>query len=181
MYNNNISSDHCCVYTWNIPIEGKASAMQVKTKHFGEINLDENKIIYFENGIFGFEEYKEYTILYDDENGQRPDISWLQSLDEPLLAIPVVDPFLVKPDYNPEVDDEFLRPLGNATEDNIVVLVSVTVPEDTTRITANLKAPFIINSDERKGAQIVVENPDYEIKYRFYDQLKARKAAKEGK
>ncbi len=155
--------------------------MQVKTKHFGEIDLDENKVIYFENGICGFEEYKKYTILYDDESGQRPDISWLQSLDEPLLAIPVIDPFMAKPDFYPEVDDELLKSLGNITEDNIVVLVSVTVPEDVTKITANLKAPFIINSDERKGAQIIVENSDYEIKYHFYDQLKARKAAKEGK
>lgn len=155
--------------------------MQVKTRHFGEIELDENKIIYFDNGIFGFEDYKEYTLLYDDEGGQRPDISWLQSLDEPALAIPVVNPFIIKPDFNPEVEDELLKSLGNLTDENIVVLVSVTVPEEIERISANLKAPFIINSDERKGTQVVVENADYEIKYRFYEQLKAYKAAKEGR
>ncbi len=155
--------------------------MQVKTRHFGEIELDENKIIYFDNGIFGFEDYKEYTLLYDDEGGQRPDISWLQSLDEPALAIPVVNPFIIKPDFNPEVEDELLKSLGDLTDENIVVLVSVTVPEEIERISANLKAPFIINSDERKGTQVVVENADYEIKYRFYEQLKAYKAAKEGR
>ncbi len=155
--------------------------MQVKTRHFGEIELDENKIIHFDNGIFGFEDYKEYTLLYDDEGGQRPDISWLQSLDEPALAIPVVNPFIIKPDFNPEVEDELLKSLGNLTDENIVVLVSVTVPEEIERISANLKAPFIINSDERKGTQVVAENADYEIKYRFYEQLKAYKAAKEGR
>ena len=155
--------------------------MLVKTKHFGEIELDEDKILYFENGIFGFEEYKKYTILYDDEDDKRPDISWLQSLDEPALAIPIVNPFIIKPDFNPEVDDELLKPLGVLTEENIVVLVSITVPEKVEMITANLKAPFIINSDDRKGAQIVVENPDYEVKYRFYEQLQAYKAAKEGR
>ena len=155
--------------------------MQVKTRHFGEIELDENKIIYFDNGIFGFEDYKEYTLLYDDEGGQRPDISWLQSLDEPALAIPVVNPFIIKPDFNPEVEDELLKSLGDLTDENIVVLVSVTVPEEIERISANLKAPFIINSDERKGTQVVVENADYEIKYRYYEQLKAYKAAKEGR
>ncbi len=155
--------------------------MQVKTRHFGEIELDENKIIYFDNGIFGFEDYKEYTLLYDDEGGQRPDISWLQSLDEPALAIPVVNPFIIKPDFNPEVEDELLKSLGDLTDENIVVLVSVTVPEEIEKISANLKAPFIINSDERKGTQVVVENADYEIKYRFYEQLKAYKAAKEGR
>lgn len=154
--------------------------MLVKTRHFGEIDLDENKIIEFENGILGFENYKKYTILFDDEAGEKPDISWLQSLDEPALAIPVVNPFIVKPDFNPEVEDELLKPLGNLTEENVVVLASITVPEDIEKISANLKAPFIINSDERKGAQIIVENSDYEVKYRFYEQLKAYKAAKEG-
>jgi flagellar assembly factor FliW len=155
--------------------------MLVKTRHFGEIDLDEDKIICFKNGIFGFEEYKEFTLLYDDEGGERQDVSWLQSLNEPALAIPVVNPFVVKLDYNPEVDDELLKPLGSLTEENIVVLISITVPEQVERISANLKAPFIINSDERKGAQVVVENTDYEVKYYFYEQLKAYKAAKEGK
>jgi flagellar assembly factor FliW len=155
--------------------------MLVNTKNFGEINLDESKIIYFDNGILGFEDYKKYTLLYDDENGERPDISWLQSLEEPALAIPVISPFLVRPDYNPEVEDELLKPLGEVAEDNIVVLVSITIPADIEKISANLKAPFVINSDSKKGAQIIIENTEYEIKYRFYEQLKARKAAKEGK
>lgn len=155
--------------------------MLIKTKHFGEIDLDEDKILYFENGILGFEDYKKYTILYDEEDGEKPDISWLQCIDEPMLALPVVSPFLVKPDFNPEVEDELLKPLGNLSEDNIVVLISITVPKDIEKITANLKAPFIINSDTRKGAQLIVENSDYEVKYRFYEQLAANKAAKEGK
>jgi flagellar assembly factor FliW len=155
--------------------------MLVTTKNFGEIDLDESKIIYFDNGILGFEDYKKYTLLYDDENGERPDISWLQSLEEPALAIPVISPFLVRPDYNPEVEDELLKPLGEITEDNIVVLVSITIPSDIEKISANLRAPFIINSDTKKGAQIIIENANYEIKYHFYEQLKERKAAKEGK
>lgn len=155
--------------------------MLVKTRHFGEIDLDENKVVFFENGILGFENCKRYTLLYNDETGERPEISWLQSLDEPALAIPVISPFLIKPDYNPEVEDELLKPLGELNEENIIVLVSVTVPREIEKISANLKAPFVINSDTRKGAQIITENPDYEVKYRFYEQLKAYKAAKEGK
>lgn len=165
----------------NIVVEGKATDMLVKTRHFGEIELDDSKIISFDNGILGFEDYKKYTLLYDEEDGERPDISWLQSLDEPTLAIPVVSPFLVKPDYNPEVEDELLKPLDHLTEENIVALISITVPADITKISANLRAPFIINSDSRKGAQLIIENSDYEVKHYFYDQLVAHKAAKEGK
>lgn len=152
--------------------------MLIKTRHFGEIDLDEDKILYFENGILGFEDFKKYILLFDNEDGERSDISWLQSIEEEALAIPVISPFLVKTDYNPEIEDELLKPLGNITENNIAVLVTITVPSDITNISANLKAPFIINSETRKCAQIIIDNPDYEVKYRFYDQLKA---AKEGK
>jgi flagellar assembly factor FliW len=102
-------------------------------------------------------------------------------LEEPALAIPVISPFLVRPDYNPEVEDELLKPLGEITEDNIVVLVSVTVSDDVEKISANLKAPFIINLDTKKGAQVIIENAEYQIKYFFYKQLKEHKVAKEGK
>lgn len=155
--------------------------MLVNTRHFGEIDLDESKIIYFENGILGFEDYTKYTLLYDNENGDKPDIYWLQSLDLQSLAIPVIQPFIVMDDYNPELEDELLKPLGELTEDNLMVLVSVTVPADIEKISANLKAPFIINFDSKKGTQIIIENSEYEVKYHFYEQLKAHKEAKEGK
>ena len=88
---------------------------------------------------------------------------------------------LIKPDYNPTVEDELLLPLGEVTPDNLVVLVSVTVPSDIEKISANLMAPFIINADTKKGCQIIVENSDYDIKYYFYEQLEAIKAEKEGR
>lgn len=152
--------------------------MLVKTKHFGEVDLDDNKIIHFEGGILGFEEFKYYTILFDNEDGVQPNISWLQSIEEPTLSIPVISPFLIKEDYNPEIEDEFLKSLDELTEANLVVMVSITVPSDVSQISANLKAPFILNSDSRKGVQVIVENSDYEVKNYFYDKLDSIKAKK---
>ncbi|NLL00211.1 MAG: flagellar assembly protein FliW [Clostridiales bacterium] len=155
--------------------------MLVKTKHFGEIDLDEDKIITFNEGILGFADYKRYAIIYDNESGERPDITWLQNIDEPALAIPVVSPFLIKPDFNPTVEDELLASLGEITPENLVVLVSVTVPSDVSKISANLRAPFVINADQKKGCQVIVDDADYEVKYYFYEQLQAIKAEKGGK
>lgn len=152
--------------------------MQVKTKHFGEVDLDENKIIHFEGGVLGFEEFKDYTILFDNEDGVQPNISWLQSIEEPSLSIPVISPFLIKEDYNPEIEDELLKSLDNLTDANLVVMVSITVPSDVSKISANLKAPFILNSDSRKGVQVIVENSDYEVKNYFYDKLDSIKTKK---
>ncbi len=151
--------------------------MLVKTKYFGEINLSEDKIITMERGMFGFEEYKKYTILYDSEKEGRPNVSWFQSVEEPSLAFSVINPMAVMEDYNPIVEDELLKGLGEITEENIVVLLPLTVPQEVTNMTANLKAPIIINADTRKGAQVVVENEEYEIKYKIYDILKGKKEA----
>ena len=148
--------------------------MLVKTKFFGEVDLPEEKILTFERGLIGLEQYKQYTILYDCEK-EDSNISWLQCVEEPTLALPVIKPWLVKEDYNPVVEDELLAGLGELTEDNLVILLTMTVPADLTQMSANLKAPIVINSDTRKGAQIVAENQDYEVKYKIYDLLKNAK------
>lgn len=149
--------------------------MLVKTRYFGEIDLDEEKVITFENGLAGFEQYTKYTILYDSEKEVRPAISWLQSLEEKDLAFPVIDPITVKEDYNPIISEELIAPLGELNDENLVVLLVLTVPSDVKNVTANLKAPLIINADTKKGLQFVVENADYEIRYRVYDALAGEK------
>ena len=149
--------------------------MLVKTKFFGEVNLPEEKIITFDRGLIGLPEFKQYTILYDCEK-EDSNISWLQSVEEPTLALPIIRPWLVKEDYNPIVEDELLSHLGELTEENLVILVTMTVPANhVEEMSVNLKAPIVINTDTRKGAQIVAENEDYEVKYKIYELLKARK------
>ena len=152
--------------------------MLVKTRHFGEVDLDESRVITFEDGIIGFEDCKRYTILYNNEEGGNSTISWLQSLDTPELALPVISPLSVLADYNPIVEDEVLKPLGDLTEENIIILLTLSVPSDITKMSANLKAPLVINADTKKGCQIIAENPDYVIKYNIYEQAKKCKEAK---
>ena len=149
--------------------------MLVKTRHFGEVDLADDKILTFDNGILGFEDHKQYTILYDSGEEERPPVSWLQCCDIPELAIPVVSPVYVKEDYNPVVEDELLKSLGDLTDDNLVILLTLTIPQDIKKMSVNLKAPIVINSDNRKGAQVIAENQDYPIKYEIYDILQAKK------
>lgn len=152
--------------------------MLVQTRHFGEIDLDENKIIIFDDGLIGFEDCKRYTILYNNEDEGNNVISWLQSLDMPELSLPVISPLAVYADYNPIVEDEVLLPLGELTEENMLILLTLSVPSDITKMSANLKAPLVINAETRKGCQIIAENPDYVIKYNIYEQVKKSKEAK---
>jgi len=118
---------------------GKEKTMKVNTRIFGEIDIAEEKIIDFPGGIIGFPELTQFTLIYDEEKGVNAGIRWLQSLQEPGFAMPVMDPLVVKEDYNPEVNDEILEPVGNITPDNMLVLVTVTVPSDLTKMTVNLR------------------------------------------
>lgn len=152
--------------------------MLIKTRYFGEIDLGEEKIITFDQGLIGFEEYKRYTLLYDVEGDRDTTISWLQSVEEQSLALPVINPLIAKSDYNPTVDDEMLSPLGDLNQENMVVLLTLTVPSDITKTTANLKAPIVINSDIRKGCQVIVENQDYGVKHNIYEVISRIKAEK---
>lgn len=148
--------------------------MKAATRLFGEIEIDESKIITFEDGIIGFSDMKKFTLIFDEEKEGRPSISWLQSMDEPEIAFPVMDPLFVCETYNPSVEEELLKNLGTIKEDNLYVLVTVTVPQNIKELAVNLKAPIVINTDTRKASQIIVED-DLPVRYRIYEILEEAK------
>lgn len=149
--------------------------MRVQTKFFGEVELDDNKVIEFPNGIIGFEDFKKFAILYDIEDDRDTKISWLQSLEEPTLALPVVDPLAVTTEYTPMIEDELLKPLGNPADEDLLFLLVMTVPSDMTKVTANMKAPVIISTEERKGVQLIVDNADYPVRFNVYESVQKMK------
>ena len=152
--------------------------MKITTRVFGEIEIDDSKIISFPSGIIGFPEMTDFALIFDEEKGKDSPIRWLQSLQESEFAMPVMDPLLVAGDYNPEVEDDHLIPLGKMGEDDTLVLVTVTVPKELEKMSVNLQAPIIINAETKKATQIIVNTEKYPVKYYIYDILKAMK--KEG-
>ena len=148
--------------------------MKAATRLFGEIEIDESKIITFEDGIIGFPDMKKFTLIFDEEKEGRPSISWLQSMDEPEIAFPLMDPLFFCETYNPSVEEELLKNLGTIKEDNLYVLVTVTVPQNIKELAVNLKAPIVINTDTRKASQIIVED-DLPVRYRIYEILEEAK------
>ena len=149
--------------------------MLIKTRYFGEIDVDDAKILTFDDGLIGFENLKKFTLIYNNETEASSNVTWLQSLDEPLVAFPVINPFYVMTNYNPIVEDEVLIPLGELTEDSTAIFLTLTVPSDITKMTTNLKAPIIINADTKKGCQVIAENPEYVVKYNIYDVIQNMK------
>lgn len=149
--------------------------MKADTRLFGTIDIEDEKIITLEGGMIGFPFLQKFTLIFDEENEKKTaSIMWLQSLDEGEVAFPVIQPNEISPDYNPTVSDEMLAPLGELKEENIYVLVTVTAAAEVKDTTINLKAPIVINTDTRKGCQIIVED-DYPVKYNLYEAVQERK------
>lgn len=153
--------------------------VEVNTRIFGKIAVEDEKIIRFEQGILGFPDLKDFTLIYDLDKGNESGIKWLQSIQEPGFAMPVMNPTLIVPDYSPKFDREYLAPLGSNLEpDNILMFVTVTVPkDDVTKTTVNLKAPIIISADCNKAVQLISEGEEYSVKYAIYEALMEKKNA----
>lgn len=153
--------------------------MIAETKFFGTVDIEDDKIINFPMGIIGFENLKNFALIYDSEKEERSKISWLQSMEEPLMVLPVINPIDIIENYNPIIEDELIKIIGDPADADILIFVSMSIPSDITKMTANLKAPIIINTVDRKAMQVIVENQDYAIKYNVYDAIERLKA-KEG-
>lgn len=145
--------------------------MRAKTRLFDEIEIEDEKIIQMEQGIIGFPGLKHFTLIFDSEREEKSPIMWLQSMDDGDVAIPVIVPGDLIPEYNPTVNNDLLEALGELNAENTYVLVTVRVPRDIEDISVNLKAPIIINTDTNKGCQLIVED-DYAVRHKIYDLMK---------
>lgn len=149
--------------------------VKINTRHFGEVEVNEEKIVAFENGIFGFEDEKSFVVLYEDEHAPNG-LCWMQSTSTPDLALPVINPLFWFPTYSPEIDDEQVGKIGELVEEDLQLFSVVVIPESIESMTTNLKAPIVINAKSKKGIQVIVENDEYDIKHNLYQQMQAMKA-----
>jgi len=149
--------------------------MKLDTKHFGAIEVDEKGIIVFSDGLPGFESVKKFVLL-GDSNEESP-FKWLQSVDKPELAFAVVDPFMIKKDYDIEISGEISDRLGVKEVEDVVIYSIVVVPEDTSKISMNLKAPVIINMKMKRGAQVVLDTDRYNVRHYILEELRRQEDA----
>ncbi|MCT4605033.1 MAG: flagellar assembly protein FliW [Marinisporobacter sp.] len=142
--------------------------MILNTKHFGEIEIDKEKIIIFEEGILGFEDIKKYTIILNQDKDVP--FHWLQAIDEPNLAFVITNPFLFRKNYDFYIKDQVVDALGIKKEEEMMIFSIAVVPEDFKKMTINLKAPLIINTNNKKGKQIVLDTDEYPLKYFIFEE-----------
>ena len=141
--------------------------MKLNTKHFGEIDVDENRIIDFNEGIPGFESLKKFTLMSDEKDSDGL-FYWLQSVDDTDVAFVLLNMVKIMPDYNPLVEKDQLSELETTDEKNVNFYNIAVLPENINEMTVNLKAPVVINSEKKKGKQVVCMNDDYGVRHYMF-------------
>jgi flagellar assembly factor FliW len=126
------------------------------------LTVQRENIITLPLGLLGFEQIKKYVLLNDPE--QTP-FMWLQVLDDPDRAFLVVSPFVLLPDYKPEISDEDVKFLGLAQPEDALIINIVTLLANG-RATMNLKGPIILNRHTLRGKQVILTNAaNFQLKF----------------
>ena len=140
--------------------------MKLNTAKFGELDVDESKIFNFVLPIIGFDELNKYIIL---EPSQDTVFKWLQSVEDPELAFPVISVAMLDYDYSVDLSDGVINDLGITNADNVLVLNITSIPQDNpVGTTINLLAPLIFNLENQKAGQIVLSGSGYDISYPMF-------------
>lgn len=141
----------------------------MKTKYFGDIEIDEKEIITFEPGIFGFEEHRSFVLLsfLDDEGESSEDyILCLQSVSEPYLAFILMNPYYIEPTYDPyQMPEEELLDMGLTKTTKHSIFCIAVVKDNFEESTINLKCPLVINLENRKARQFVLKDSEYSMRH----------------
>lgn len=144
--------------------------MNIKTGRFGQLAVLEEDKITIPQGILGFPDLRNYCLV---DPGDDTLILWLQSLDDPQIAFPVLEPKIFKPDYAARLSSNELRELKLDTINHSAVFSILTIPENITQMTANLKAPVVLNLKQQVGKQVVLQENEYAIKHPMFKELRA--------
>lgn len=139
--------------------------MQVITELLGEVQYEEQDIIYFEEGLYGFDQQKKF-ILLDISETDFP-FQCLQSIEDENLSFILTNPFAFCETYDFEIGETISENLGLDQIENLAVYSLVVLREELTESTINLKAPIIMNVKNNQAQQIIL-NEDYPYKYLIF-------------
>ncbi len=128
--------------------------MLIETRDFGKVEIGEENIISFPNGIYAFEEAKRFALVAPKEN-EFP--MWLQNIDNLRPCFIVFDPYMFCKDYQVNLNNSEKTMLGIKDDSDIRVLCIANVPEDFRDTTVNMKSPIVINTTNNTAMQIILQ------------------------
>lgn len=145
--------------------------MVVNTTRFGSIEVSQEDILTFAEGLLGFNDLERFVLL-DDPKDEI--FAWLQSCDESSIAFPVLEPELFEDQFQLKLTRSDLQSLQATEESGLRAFCIITIPEDPSRMTANLKAPVVVNIEKRIARQCVLQDNKLEIREPIFAKLQKR-------
>jgi len=138
--------------------------MKLKTAYMGEVEIETKNILKFEHGIPGFEKEKGFVLLPIEENSI---FQVLQSVRTESLAFIITSPYAITENYNLELDESIIRALEIKNENEVAVFAIVSLKDTLDNSTANLKAPIILNTTNKKAKQLILDKQAYSIRHQL--------------
>jgi len=138
--------------------------MVIKTKFFGEIEVSDKDIVTFDEGIPGFLDMHSFAVINDNKNAF---LSYLQSLDEERVCFIMMPPVFIEKSYDIELSVSTVKKLKIEKPEDVKLYAILTVPGDPKGITANLKAPIVVNIGNNKAIQEILDDERYSIRHRI--------------
>lgn len=165
--------------------------MQLESTRFGTLSIAEDTILTFPEGLAGFEIDTKWKLLHEEftEEGngsgarqlkeERNFVHYLQSVDDPDITLPVMDPTMFGFDYDMTLTAEDIGKLDVRPGDYVAVLLVISkYPSDLYRedrpiwenIKANISGPILLNTRSRIGLQKVLPKLIYDITMRVREE-----------
>jgi flagellar assembly factor FliW len=138
--------------------------MHVRTAHYGLVEVAPEDMLRFERGLFGFEDVSRWVLL---AHAPGSPLRILQAIDRPDLALVVIEPFLVCPDYSIDLPPADAAAVHWWEDAGILVLATVGIPDDSSEMTVNLKGPIVVNPARRIGVQVVQAGDRWAARHRI--------------
>ncbi len=145
--------------------------MIIATSRFGQVELKSEDVLTFPEGLLGFADLRKFALL-DDPNDEI--FAWLQSCDSPHIAFPVLEPELFSATYKVSLTKSDMEALKLTTQEGARYFSIVTIPDDPTQMTANLKAPVVVNIAQRTARQCVLQDNNLAIREPIFAKLQQR-------
>ncbi len=140
--------------------------IKINTRDFGETEVNESAVFSFPNGVFAFEDDRNFALLSPLGDDTYP--MWLQSMDHQELCFIVFDPSLIDDEYQVSLNPGEKRILNLKDGDEIRCLAIAKVPEDFRQTTVNMKSPIVINPDTNTALQVILPL-DYPFRHPIYE------------
>ena len=136
--------------------------MLIHTVNFGDLEVPEDKVLTFKEGVPGFPQIRRFVVLELDEI--KP-FQYLQALDDPPITLFIINPFMVDPTYEFRLAETDMADVNSKNSSELAVYAVATIPDNPSDATINLMAPIVINEGDRCGKQVILHDSKYSIKH----------------